>query len=121
MTKKQAGLTATTGPVSLFAPRPAGETTEQFISLLQRPGFRLEHIVSHGQASQPGFWYDQKEAEWVLLARGRAVLEFEKRETIELTVGDYLLIPAHCKHRVSSCSDDAVWLALHFPAPQPAT
>lgn len=104
---------------NLFEPRPPGETTEQFISLLQQPWFRLEYIVSHGQADEPGFWYDQNEAEWVLLARGHAVLEFDNQELSKLKAGDYLLIPAHCKHRVSSCSDDAVWLAIHFPDPPP--
>lgn len=117
MNQKQSDLPSTAKIASLFDPRPAGEKTEQFISLLQQPGFRLETIVSHGQASKSGFWYDQEDAEWVLLARGLAVLEFENREPCELTAGDYLLIPAHCKHRVSSCSDDAVWLALHFPDP----
>lgn len=103
--------------LNLFNTQPAGIKTEQFISILRRPGFNLEYIVSHGQPSEPGFWYDQDDAEWVLLARGWAVLEFENGEPLELTTGDYLLIPAHCKHRVSSCSDDAVWLALHFPEP----
>lgn len=117
MTQKQADLPSIPQTANLFDPRPADETTEQFISVLQQPGFRLEYIVSHGQAGEPGFWYDQKEPEWVLLARGRAVLEFENRESCKLAAGDYLLIPAHCKHRVSSCSDDAVWLALHFPDP----
>jgi cupin 2 domain-containing protein len=114
MTQKQADFSSMPKTANLFDSRPADETTEQFISLLQRPGFRLETIISHGQTSEPDFWYDQKDAEWVLLTRGRAVLEFENRESCELSAGDYLLIPARCKHRVSSCSDDAVWLALHF-------
>lgn len=106
---------------SLFDPQPADEKTERFISILRRPGFNLEYIVSHGRASEPGFWYDQDDAEWVLLVRGHAVLEFENQKSRELRGGDYLLIPARCKHRVNSCSDDAVWLALHFHDPQPAS
>jgi len=104
---------------NLFNPQPPGEKTEQFISILRRPGFKLEYIVSRGQASEPGFWYDQDDAEWVLLVRGHAVLEFENHESSQLKAGDYLLIPARCKHRITSCSDDAVWLTLHFPDPQP--
>ena len=103
--------------LNLFDSQPAGEKAEQFISILRRPGFNLEYIVSHGQPSEPGFWYDQDDAEWVLLARGHAMLEFENHKFCELMAGDYLLIPARCKHRVNSCSDDAVWLALHFPDP----
>ena len=45
---------------------------EQFTTLLQEAGFVLERIVSTGQASPPGFWYDQERAEWVLLLRGAA-------------------------------------------------
>ena len=50
-----------------------GEITE---ILLAAPEMRIERIVSLGQASPPGFWYDQGEAEWVLLLAGRARLRF---------------------------------------------
>ncbi len=78
------------------------------------PAFRLEHIVSNGHASERGFWYDQPNPEWVLLMQGRAILDFENGEKLELKAGDSFLIPAHSKHRVESVSQDAVWLALHF-------
>ena len=101
-------------PINLFAPVPAGEAAaERFIPLLQGAGFRLEHIVSHGRASEPGFWYDQAEDEWVALLRGTATLVFEPEETVALAAGDALLIPAHRRHRVAATSADAVWLALH--------
>ena len=29
--------------------------------------------------------------------------------------GDFLLLPAHVRHRVEQVSGDAVWLALHLP------
>jgi len=101
-------------PENLLHSNAAPTADEQFRTLLQTSSFRLEHIVSHGAASPDGFWYDQSENEWVLLAQGDAVLEFERDEKVLLTAGDYLLIPAHRKHRVESCSADAVWLALHF-------
>jgi len=85
---------------------------ELIIALLERAGFKLEQIVSNGQASEPGFWYDQAGDEWVLLVRGEAMLAFEQ-ENLNLKAGDYLLIPAHARHRVASCSQDALWLALH--------
>jgi len=99
-------------PANMLKPLANNGKVEIFIPLLERDGFRLEQIVSYGQASEPGFWYDQAGDEWVLLARGEAVLEFEQ-ERVELKAGDYLLIPAHAKHRVASCSQDAVWLALY--------
>ncbi|MBM4309689.1 MAG: cupin domain-containing protein [Deltaproteobacteria bacterium] len=98
---------------NIFETHDQRETDETFIPLLQRAGFRLEQIVSNGQASAPGFWYDQDRDEWVMLVRGEAVLELDQ-ERVELKAGDYLLIPAHVRHRVASCSQDAVWLALHM-------
>jgi cupin 2 domain-containing protein len=55
------------------APAP-GE--EQHTTLLEGPGWRLEHIHSCQASSPDGFWYDQRESEWVLLLRGSARLEF---------------------------------------------
>lgn len=87
---------------------------EEFILLLEGGPFRLEHIISHGDASPPDFWYDQEEPEWVALLEGEARLHFEEGKVLELKRGDYLLIPAGMKHRVDHTSEDAVWLALHF-------
>ena len=92
---------------------PPGET-ETVHPLLDLPGIRLEQIVSNGQASAEGFWYDQKEPEWVMLVRGEAVLWFDPGGDVMLKTGDFLLIPANTRHRVESVSGDAVWLALHF-------
>ena len=75
-----------------------------------------EQFISHGQGTTAGCWYDQGDPEWVLLVRGTATLQFEAGESLALKAGDYLLIPAHLKHRVECCSDDALWLALHYAA-----
>ncbi|MEI6178775.1 MAG: cupin domain-containing protein [Verrucomicrobiota bacterium] len=90
----------------------AGEET--IATLIERPAFTLEHIVSKGAASPEGFWYDQERSEWVLLLRGEAALRFESGETLRLNAGDHLVIPARYRHRVESCSPDALWLALHY-------
>lgn len=82
-----------------------------------REGVRIERIVSTGQSSPPGFWYDQPEHEWVLVLEGRGVIEFEgQRPDIELARGDFLLIEPHCRHRVSFTDPDqpTVWLAVFF-------
>lgn len=98
----------------------SGEGNTEVTSVLARaPGLRLEHLVSRGQASPPGFWYDQPEDEWVALLRGAAVLAFEDGAR-ELSAGDFLTIPARMKHRVERVSQDAVWLALHFRASETA-
>ena len=49
---------------------------ERFEELLSRSGVRVERIVSTGQASPPGFWYDQDLGEWVVLLSGAAEIQF---------------------------------------------
>lgn len=95
-------------------PPPAGG--EIFQTLFASPGCRVERIVSHGHATPPGEWYDQDEDEWVALLRGEAVLAFADGETMALTAGDWVGIPARRRHRVESVSQDAVWLAVHCRA-----
>jgi len=78
---------------------------------------RIERIVSTGQASPNGFWYDQEEAEWVVLLKGAAKLLFEgDQKPIQMKLGDYVTIPAHNKHRVvwTSTDEPAVWLAVFY-------
>ena len=64
----------------------------------------IERIISTGQSTLPGEWYDQNKDEWVILLQGEAILSYEDGSQIKLTVGDYLLIPAHQKHRVEYTS-----------------
>jgi len=96
-------------------PAPAGE--EQFVALAARSGARVERIVSRGQASPPGYWYDQEEHEWVIVLRGRARLEIEGRPLLELEEGDWVDLPAHCRHRVDFTDPEreTVWLAFFWP------
>lgn len=82
--------------------------------LLSRPGVRLERILSHGRPTPVGCWYDQPGEEWVMLARGTALLEFEDRSGVEMVAGSHLFLPARVRHRVARVSEDAVWLALHL-------
>lgn len=102
---------------NLFAQVPAQLPEELFETILQQPAFALERIVSRGHCSAPGQWYDQGRAEWVLVVKGRARLLFEHRaEVVEMGAGDYLLIPAHCRHRVEWTDPDqeTLWLALRY-------
>ncbi|WP_437201229.1 cupin domain-containing protein [Planctomicrobium sp. SH664] len=86
-------------------------------TLLHGGRFRLERIVSQGHCSPPGFWYDQSEAEWVMLLSGAAILQLEESpEPLSLKPGDALLIPARCRHRVvwTDPERQTVWLAIFF-------
>lgn len=104
---------------NLLAAIPEGLPDELCEPLLTGQRFRLERIVSQGQASPAGFWYDQPQAEWVLVVQGRARLRFaDQAEPVSLGPGDYLLIPAHVRHRVewTDNTPPTVWLALHYEA-----
>lgn len=95
----------------------ADSPAEQFEELLSRSGFRVERIVSRGQASPPGFWYDQDVGEWVVLLSGAAELQFENEaESRRMVPGDWVNIEAHRRHRVNwtDPSQPTVWLAIHY-------
>lgn len=103
-------------PANLFADIPPDQAKEEwFTPLLQRPECRIERIVSYGQASPEGFWYDQAWDEWVLLIQGVAELDLAG-QPVTLNPGDHLLIPAGQKHRVIRTDPDqpTIWLAIHF-------
>jgi cupin 2 domain-containing protein len=101
-------------------------------TLVTQPGVLIERIVSTGQVSPPGFWYDSPRDEWVVLLSGAARLEFEAGERSgpgdggrggdgesalhAMQPGDYVLIKAHRRHRVAWTheSEPTVWLAVHY-------
>ncbi len=103
---------------NILAELPDASAAEVVETLLARPGVRIERIVSHGQSSPNGFWYDQDEHEWVLLLSGSAALEIEGEGLRELASGDFLFLPAHRRHRVTWTAADreTVWLAVFFRA-----
>ncbi|MCC8165819.1 MAG: cupin domain-containing protein [Planctomycetes bacterium] len=75
---------------------------------------RVERIVSDGQATPDGFWYDQAWSEWVIILRGGADLALETPdETVRLGPGDWYHIPPHRRHRVSRTEPGTLWLAVH--------
>ncbi len=77
---------------------------------------RIERIVSAGQVSEPGFWYDQAEHEWVCVLQGEGHIAFEDGEVAELKPGDWMNIAAHRKHRVTFTRADpsTIWLAVFY-------
>lgn len=101
---------------NLFAPIPPEINEEFFQVLLDTSSFRLERIVSRGQATPSEEWYDQDTHEWVILLSGSACLRIEDEPDRVLRPGDYLLIPAHRRHRVEWTDSEhpTVWLALHY-------
>ncbi|WP_346292572.1 cupin domain-containing protein [Sphaerothrix gracilis] len=96
----------------LPVPLPAAECFEP---LAQSEQVLIERIVSSGQRTPVGQWYDQPRDEWVALLQGEAVIVYESGDRHTLKPGDFLLIPAHCRHRVDYTSQEpaCIWLAVH--------
>lgn len=88
---------------------------EVFEQLIPDQGVLIERIISTGQASPEGLWYNQDRDEWVVLLQGAATIEWQNGGKEDLLAGDYLFIPAHQQHRVERTSDDppCIWLAVH--------
>jgi cupin 2 domain-containing protein len=97
---------------NLPQPRP---DHEYFQVLQQSPHTTIERIISWGHTTPEGKWYDQDRDEWVLVLQGHATLTYSDGRSTQLQAGDYLLLPAHCRHRVTATSTDppCIWLAVH--------
>ncbi|MBP87633.1 MAG: hypothetical protein CMJ64_13075 [Planctomycetaceae bacterium] len=101
---------------NLLTDLPPETAEEVFTDLVIGENFRLVKIVSNGQTTPDGEWYDQGEYEWVILLCGEAGLLFEgDTEPQTLKPGDFVHIPPHKKHRVARTDTEqpTVWLALH--------
>lgn len=100
---------------SLIQPLPDAAIDEHVDLLKQNASVRIERIVSHGQASPQDFWYDQPADEWVMVVSGRGVIAFDdgRRETLQS--GDWIWLPAGCRHRVEETASPTIWLAVHTP------
>src|SRR2546430_13954047 len=102
---------------NLFAGIPGATAAEEITTLLTTPNVRIERIVSRGHTSPPDFWYDQPQAEWVIVLAGSAAVAFEGEASPRtLTRGDHLHIPAHTKHRVvaTDAGEPTAWLAAPY-------
>ena len=106
-------------PVStnFFGDIPEQLPEELFESILKQDNILIERIVSKGHVTPVGQWYDQAGDEWVMLLQGQALLLFEEnQQLLRLAPGDYVLIPAHTRHRVEWTLPDfnTIWLAIHL-------
>ena len=81
--------------------------------LSESPEVRIERIISTGQTSD---WYDQEQAEFVILLEGQAEIEFDNKPSVVLKRGDTLLIPPRERHRVKYTSHNppCIWLCVFF-------
>jgi cupin 2 domain-containing protein len=104
---------------NIFSGIPSFLQAEISETLLKTEAFKLERIVSSGQVTPEGEWYDQDTDEWVILLSGSAGLLFEDEdEVFIMNAGDYIHIEPHQRHRVewTDPEEKTIWLALHFLA-----
>ncbi len=104
-------------PNNIFAGIAEQLPEELFECILTKNDIVIERIVSNGHVTPAGQWYDQTEDEWVILLAGEATLLFEAdQKRVKMSPGDYLLIPAHARHRVEWTLPDfnTIWLAVHL-------
>ncbi len=102
---------------NLYSDLPASVADEVIDVLAESSQVRIERIVSMGQSSPKGFWYDQEQAEWVVVLKGEAKVLFEgDEEPQHLRAGDHLNIPARRRHRVewTSPREQTIWLAVFY-------
>lgn len=102
---------------NIYANLPLSLPEEVFETLATSNNVKIERIVSKGHTTPPTEWYDQEQAEWVILLSGKAKLKYEADSSIvDLNPGDYLFIPPHVKHRVewTDPNVESIWLAIHI-------
>jgi len=102
---------------NLFGEIPASLSEEFFQTVTSGGKVRIERIISKGQCSPPGFWYDQAENEWVAVLKGEAKLRFEQGDrVVHLVEGSFVNIAAHERHRVEWTTQDTetIWLAVFY-------
>lgn len=88
---------------------------KEIFEVLASGDVKIERIISTGQTTPEGQWYDQDTDEWVILLQGEAKLLFEDLAEIELKKGNYMLIKAHERHKVTYTSTEppCIWLAVY--------
>ena len=103
---------------NLFEQIPARLADEEVRTLVKGDGITIERIVSTGQATPPGEWWDQERDEFVVVLEGSAGLLFEGEPAPRtMRPGDWVCIPAHVRHRVewTDAAQPTIWLAVHYP------
>ena len=102
---------------NLFSNLPDQIDDEIFETIISSEGCKIERIVSKGHHSPDDYWYDQDKNEFVMVLKGSAGLKFENdQKIVKMMPGDYINIPAHCRHRVEWTDPDVetIWLAVHY-------
>jgi cupin 2 domain-containing protein len=101
------------GRLRLASDAPAeGERSDRLIVVGDR--VVVEQILS-GRVDGPVDYLEAQD-EWVAVLTGGAVLEVGG-EQVELSPGDWVLLPATVAHRLVGVDPGTSWLAVHFDGP----
>ena len=102
--------------MNLLKNLPEDIQEEVFETLIKTKNMTLERIISKGHITPAEQWYNQDQHEWVTILAGSAKIIFKDEDAVLLKQGDYLIIPAHKRHRVAEtdASQETIWLALHY-------
>jgi len=98
------------GRLADAAGAPATGERVGVLASLAGGGVRVEQILSGGLAEPVD--YEQAEDEWVVLLAGAATLVVGG-ETVALTAGDWLYLPAGVPHRLVATEPGSSWLAVY--------
>lgn len=100
---------------NIFDPPADTGEHEIFTTIFKSDKIEITKIDGLRAFNKPGKWYDQEDDEWVILLQGKATLEFQNDESIQLNSGDYIFIEAHKPHRIKQSSNkpNCLWLAIH--------
>ncbi len=72
----------------------------------------VEQILS-GRVGTPVDYLSSR-SEWVTVLHGHATIDVGG-ETVDLTAGDWVVLPANAPHRLLEVAEGTSWLAFHFP------
>ena len=95
----------------LHSPPAESESSE---SIVDSSRVRIARIESNAFSSPDGFWYDQPDDEWVAVIAGDAAVAFDDGTMHPMQPGDWIIIPAHRRHRIVRTDEKTIWLAVHI-------
>jgi cupin 2 domain-containing protein len=98
-------------------PSTSPDEGEEVTEILALGGAVIEQILS-GSLPAP-LDYRQELDEWVVVLCGGATLTVDD-ESVELTSGEWLFLPAGLRHRLVRTQPGTSWLAVHLPRREPS-
>ncbi|HUP72380.1 MAG TPA: cupin domain-containing protein [Acidimicrobiales bacterium] len=93
-----------------LAASPMPMVGEEFRELVRVQNVVIEEIVSSAMPDTFEYW--QPHDEWVVVLEGTAKLDVDS-DVVALAAGEWVLIPAHTRHRVLETAAGTRWLAVH--------